>query len=181
MSSTIDDPSGRRPVLAALGVLGLGALMSAPTLVAALGHVGRGLDGGLEVPIGRADAFPEDSVRRVVVTANQVDTWMLRRGEPIGSVWVARGKGSDAAAYQVLSTVCPHLGCSTVETAHAAEKGYYCPCHDAKYGPDGKRQELDKNPAPRDMDILEHSIVDGVLRIKFARFKPGLAEKVAEA
>ena len=44
----------------------------------------------------------------------------------------------------VMSLVCTHLGCIVKQT----EKGFDCPCHGSKFGPNG---ELAQGPAPRSL------------------------------
>jgi Rieske Fe-S protein len=70
------------------------------------------------------------------------------------------------------STICPHLGCGIdwVESKNS----FGCPCHESFFSLDGK---VSSGPAPRPMDSLETRVVDGVIEVKFEKFKIGTAEK----
>ncbi|MGC9159312.1 MAG: ubiquinol-cytochrome c reductase iron-sulfur subunit [Terracidiphilus sp.] len=66
----------------------------------------------------------------------------------------------------VLSSICPHLGCS-VEWQNDKDR-FYCPCHGSVYNRDGKHVA---GPAPRGMDPLPTDVQDGNLMVHFEYFR----------
>jgi menaquinol-cytochrome c reductase iron-sulfur subunit len=71
-----------------------------------------------------------------------------------------------------LSTTCPHLGCA-VDFDAAAGK-FKCPCHRSAFTLDGTVEE---GPSPRPMDALELQETDGLVAIRFQRFRTGVSDK----
>jgi Rieske Fe-S protein len=119
------------------------------------------------LPIGRLDAFPLGEVKRAEIEAERRDAWTLSPPIPIGAVFVRRTAGG----IDVFSTTCPHLSCDVEWRRDRFE----CPCHDSSYGPDGARRG---GPAQRGLDTLEHRVQNGILEVKYQRFRPDTAEKV---
>ena len=68
--------------------------------------------------------------------------------------------------YEVLSAVCPHLGCS-VQWSDAKQK-FVCPCHVSCVWPDGSRLG---GPTPRAMDSLQTQIQNGRLMVRYQYFR----------
>lgn len=167
-----DEQSGRRALLAKLGLVGLGACIAGPTLAALVTSPASG--GSVNAALGAVDRFAPNSATRVTVVADRADAWMVRRNVPVGSVWVVRDAQGE---FTVLSTVCPHLGCGTVASA----EGFVCPCHNSNFSRDGARDPKNPGPAPRGLDKLEHRVVDGALWCTWTRFKPGIPERVEVA
>ena len=63
----------------------------------------------------------------------------------------------------VMSMVCTHLGCIVKQT----EKGFDCPCHGSKFGPNG---ELAQGPAPRSLPWWEVAQApDGTILVDLAK------------
>ena len=86
------------------------------------------------------------------------DVWVVKRGD--GSV-------------TVFSPVCPHLGCGY---RWDGEKGkFVCPCHLSMYDINGK---VLGGPAPRDLDTLPTKVEDGVLYVKYEKFRLGVPDKI---
>jgi menaquinol-cytochrome c reductase iron-sulfur subunit len=72
----------------------------------------------------------------------------------------------------VLSSICPHLGCSVT---WQADKGVFlCPCHGGLFAPDGKRLG---GPPPRGMDVLESKVEEGVLKVQYQYFRQLVRDK----
>jgi len=142
------------------GFLGftLGRYAILPALVEASGPEWLEVGPVAEIPEGK----PEN--RSVIVSRNagwgsygsQQSVWVIRKGERL----------------TVFSTVCPHLGCTITDKAD----GFGCLCHSSFWGPEGEKLG---GPAPRAMDVLEHEVKDGTLRVKYQNFKQGVAEKQA--
>ena len=95
------------------------------------------------------------------ITVEQVDGWRKIVSEK--PVYVTN---KSAGQLQVLSAVCPHLGCSVQwrDEKHQFE----CPCHGASFGPDGSRLG---GPSPRSMDALQTQIQDGRLMVRYQYFR----------
>lgn len=95
------------------------------------------------------------------VTVEQIDGWRKEVSEKV--VYVTK---SSTSQLQVLSAVCPHLGCSV--QWREAKREFECPCHAAAFGPDGSKLG---GPAPRGMDTLETQIQNGRLMVRYQYFR----------
>lgn len=128
----------------------------------------------------------------MAISGSRQDAWTLYPEELIGRVWLVRktDEKTPAAESQVeaFTTVCPHLGCEVQE--NAGGKGFYCPCHKAKFDTSGARvssKQLGKhNPAPRGLDSLECRVVQDEqsgewwVEVKYEKFEYGLTKKIAK-
>jgi menaquinol-cytochrome c reductase iron-sulfur subunit len=85
------------------------------------------------------------------------------------SVFVSRASNG---MLQVLSPICPHLGCSVAW--HENQNKFICPCHGGQFGPDGKRLS---GPPPRGLDTLDVQIKDGKLQVQFQYFRPNVPDR----
>jgi len=99
--------------------------------------------------------------KKMVITVNQVDGW--RKVIQDKSVYVI--KESDGKL-KVLSSICPHLGCSV--RFNEAEKNFACPCHKGVFEGSGK---LVSGPPPRSLDELDSRIADGKLQVRYQSFR----------
>lgn len=164
--------------LGAVGALGLAALVGpsgvalsplfkAPSETAPSGWLR--VDGVTRFPIGGAP-------QRIVLRRDVRDGWLLRRGEILGAVLVERPA---ADRFQVLSSVCPHLGCTVV---WGADRGQWiCPCHKSAFARDGAIVPAESgppNPSPRGLDPLEWRVAGESLEVKWVRFQTGISERV---
>jgi menaquinol-cytochrome c reductase iron-sulfur subunit len=86
------------------------------------------------------------------------------------NVWVV--KNIDGAI-AVFSPICPHLGCGY--RWDQQKRQFVCPCHLSVYDIHGK---VLGGPAPRDLDTLPAKVEDGVLYVKYEKFRLGIATKV---
>lgn len=112
------------------------------------------------------EEIPEGvAVKRRVVTSQDAG-WGRFDAERL--VWVLK-KGESVT---VFSAVCPHLGCTIKEAAN----GFMCPCHGSEWSAAGEKLG---GPAPRAMDTINHRLEDGLLKIRYQRFKQGTAKKEA--
>lgn len=73
---------------------------------------------------------------------------------------------------RVLSSVCPHLGCS-VRWIEKQDK-FVCPCHGGTFTATGIRVS---GPPRRAMDALESKVENGVLKVRFQFFRQLVAKK----
>jgi len=95
------------------------------------------------------------------VTVEQVDGWRKSVSEKI--VYVSK---DTAGRLQVLSAVCPHLGCSV--QWQDGKKAFVCPCHSATFDTNGA---CTGGPAPRGLDTLAAKVQDGRLMVRYQYFR----------
>ena len=101
------------------------------------------------------------------VALTQRDGW--REITSLQPVYVTR---SSAGHLQVLSPICPHLGCSVAW--HESQNKFVCPCHGGQFGPDGTRLA---GPPPRGLDKLDVQVKDGKLEVQFQYFQPNVPDR----
>jgi Rieske Fe-S protein len=95
------------------------------------------------------------------ITVDQIDGWRKMVSDKV--VYISKAKSGQL---EVLSPVCPHLGCSV--QWRSAKGGFECPCHGAIFAPDGSRVG---GPAPRGMDTLETRVENGRLMVRYQYFR----------
>jgi menaquinol-cytochrome c reductase iron-sulfur subunit len=95
------------------------------------------------------------------ITVEQVDGWRKTISEKV--VYVTK---ASTGQLQVLSAVCPHLGCSVPWSA--SKEKFVCPCHAAVFDASGAKLS---GPAPRGMDSLESEIQNGRLVVRYQYFR----------
>ena len=170
--------AGCAAVVAGVGARFLAAPMS--SAAATSGPVRRRIATLDSLPIGEPQLRDVRGVRQ--------DAWTRYPEQVIGRVWVTRTGPAEApperAQITVFNASCPHSGCPVQK---AAETGYLCPCHGAKFQPDGARVtdvEGYTNPSPRGMDPLDHRLVKDEatgrwwVEVEYQEFEVGLAERV---
>jgi nitrite reductase/ring-hydroxylating ferredoxin subunit len=108
-----------------------------------------------------------------VVAARQ-DAWTFST-EPVGRVFLVRTGKDRVRAFQVL---CPHEGCPI--KFHQDTGRFTCPCHThPQFDLDGKRLDA-HSTSPRNLDELEASVgPGGEVLVRYEKFRPGIAEKIA--
>ena len=72
------------------------------------------------------------------------------------------------ATIEAVSAICTHTGCLVQRAAN----GFGCPCHKSDFDEEGKPTS---GPAPRPLDRLETKIDGERLKLRFVKFRPGLA------
>jgi menaquinol-cytochrome c reductase iron-sulfur subunit len=161
----------RRSFLGALLALGsfcIGGLLSVPLLRFALFPLLRRTTELKASPVGSLSDFSslsEPVVRTIQI--EQLDGW--RKAVSEKTVYVT--KGSDGQLC-VLSSICPHLGCTVPWVS--GKKEFVCPCHGAVYSSDGSRIS---GPSLRGMDALETIVQDGQLMVRFQYFRQLVTDK----
>lgn len=85
------------------------------------------------------------------------------------SVFVNR---STDGHFQVLSPICPHLGCSVAW--HTDKDRFVCPCHGGQFSSDGSRIS---GPPPRGLDRLDAQVKDGKLEVQFQYFRSNVPDR----
>ncbi|MBM3999750.1 MAG: Rieske 2Fe-2S domain-containing protein [Planctomycetes bacterium] len=190
------DREPRRDFLWSLGAGLVGACASLPGWAAGLvvfldpllrkpGRPGRyrraGAVGEGYVRVAAWNAVPEDgSPSRFAVIADRRDAWNYTPDRPIGAVFLRRVSDDDVIAFH---TTCPHAGCSISAVRTDGGDAFHCPCHNSAFDVDGRRVARPgmTNPAPRDMDVLNHKIVDGEIWIEYVDFQAGRPAKDAKS
>jgi len=171
-SSTAGPPSNERRsflgTLVALGSVCMGALLSVPLIRFALFPLLRRTTELEPSPVGPLSDFSSlsDPVIRII-HVEQIDGWRKAISEK--TVYVTKDSRGQLC---VLSSICPHLGCTVPWVA--ARKEFVCPCHGGVFAPDGTRIS---GPPLRAMDSLETNIQDGQLLVRFQYFRQLVADK----
>jgi menaquinol-cytochrome c reductase iron-sulfur subunit len=118
--------------------------------------------------LGSASQF--DSLAAPVsrlVTVRQTDGWLA--SELQKPVYVTKNGQS---RLEVLTAVCPHLGCTVQWNVDRHE--FICPCHGSVFAPDGTRLA---GPSPRAMDSLPLKVQNGHLLVRYEEFRQLLPVK----
>ena len=153
--------------VAAMAAAAVAALLSFPALAYLLSPLRRGARKDEWVDLGPADSMPDGVPALVAYELPIADGWS-KRALP-ASAWVTR-RGSD---FQILTSVCPHLGCAV--RFDRARGEFACPCHASAFAPDGRRLS---GPSPRDLDPLEFRVERGRLLARHAEYRAGAADRV---
>ena len=171
LSAGDDLPQGRRSFLAVLLAVGsalVGSLLAVPLLRYALFPLLRRTTELKGSPLGDITEFSsmtEPVLRTIQI--EQVDGW--RKAVSEKAVYVTRDASGQL---RVLTSVCPHLGCTV--PWNKDKKQFVCPCHGGTFAPDGTRVS---GPSLRGMDTLQTSVQDGKLLVKFQYFRQLVADK----
>ena len=148
--------------LMAIGSVGMGALLSVPVLRYVLYPLYAKASGTDWSDVGAVGEFAANSAPvRKTITFTQRDGW--REVVSAQSVYVnKRGDGQ----FEILSAICPHLGCSV--SWQQGQDEFVCPCHGGRFGPNGNHLA---GPPPRGMDPLPSRVKDGTLQVHFEYFR----------
>src|SRR4029079_8022583 len=119
------------------------------------------------VTVAPVAEFPvnEIQIRRVTVTAH--GSWLDQHVER--GIFVRRNADGSV---MVLSSTCPHKDYSI--NWRASLGAFVCPGHKSAFAPTG---EVLSGPSPRPMDSLEHKVENGLLMVRYQKFKRGLPTK----
>jgi Rieske Fe-S protein len=118
--------------------------------------------------VGDANEF--DNISAPVaktISLTQRDGW--REVVSLQPVFVSK---SNEGHLQVLSPICPHLGCSVAW--HEKQNKFICPCHGGQFSADGSRIS---GPPPRGLDKLEAQVKDGKLEVQFEYFRSNVPDR----
>ncbi|MBI4663726.1 MAG: Rieske 2Fe-2S domain-containing protein [Verrucomicrobia bacterium] len=169
---------GRRDFLKKAGSVFVGGLAATVPMAAGftvfVDPLRRQGQNGDFVRVASIESLPADGVpRRFSIVADRSDAWNKSMQVPVGAVYLRRSADQKIEA---LNVVCPHLGCFVDYLA--GEKGFSCPCHNSKFGLDGRLADP-KSPSPRPLDTLEVELRNGTeIWVKFRNFLAGHAEKI---
>jgi menaquinol-cytochrome c reductase iron-sulfur subunit len=155
-------------VLLGLGSVFVGALLAVPLIRFALFPLLRRTTQLKSSPVGELSEFSSltEPVMRTV-QIEQVDGW--RKAVSEKAVYVTKDNQGQLC---VLTSICPHLGCTV--PWNKEKKEFVCPCHGATYAADGTRVS---GPSLRGMDTLETSVQDGQLLVRFQYFRQLVSDK----
>jgi menaquinol-cytochrome c reductase iron-sulfur subunit len=154
--------------LLGLGSFFVGALLSVPLIRFALFPLIRRTTELKNSPVGELSEFSpltEPVMRTIQI--EQVDGW--RKAVSEKAVYVTK---DSQGQIRVLSSICPHLGCTIPWNKEKSQ--FACPCHGATFGPDGTRVS---GPSLRGMDTLETSVQKGQLQVRFQYFRQLVSDK----
>jgi menaquinol-cytochrome c reductase iron-sulfur subunit len=112
---------------------------------------------GRWIDIGPLDDFAVREPVRKLVNIEHLDGWQKTVSQE--AIYVTRDSGGSIL---VLSSVCPHLGCSI--GWHPGSATFVCPCHGGCFSPNGSRIS---GPPPRNMSALPAKTADGRLTIRY--------------
>jgi menaquinol-cytochrome c reductase iron-sulfur subunit len=167
-SGALDNRRSFLGALLGIGSVFVGALLSVPLIRFALFPLLR-LTTELKFSslgkLGEFSSLAEPVMRTIQI--EQVDGW--RKAVSEKAVYVTKDKQGKLL---VLTSVCPHLGCTV--PWNKAKNQFVCPCHGAIFAPDGTRIS---GPSLRGMDALETSVQDGQLQVRFQYFRQLVSDK----
>jgi menaquinol-cytochrome c reductase iron-sulfur subunit len=171
--SAATEPSGpnRRSFLGALlgvGSVFVGALLSVPLIRFALFPLIRRTTDLKSSPVGSVVEFSsltEPAMRTIQI--EQIDGWRKTVSEK--AVYITKNQ---AGQLSVLTSICPHLGCTV--PWNKEKKQFICPCHGGAFSADGSRVS---GPSQRGMDALETTVQDGQLLVRFQYFRQLVSDK----
>jgi menaquinol-cytochrome c reductase iron-sulfur subunit len=155
-------------VLLAVGSSLVGALLAVPLLRFALFPLLRRTTEVQFSQLGSVSDFEslsEPEMRTIEI--EQIDGW--RKAVSQKAVYVTK---DGAGKLLVLTSVCPHLGCTVPWKKERNQ--FVCPCHGGTFRTDGTRVS---GPSLRGMDALETSVQDGQLSVRFQYFRQLIAGK----
>jgi menaquinol-cytochrome c reductase iron-sulfur subunit len=110
-------------------------------------------------------ALTEPVMRTIQI--EQLDGWRKTTSEK--AVYVTTNKDGQL---RVLTSVCPHLGCTV--PWNKDKNQFICPCHGATFTKEGARVS---GPSLRGIDTLETSVQDGQLLVRFQYFRQLVSDK----
>lgn len=115
--------------------------------------------------IGEFENIEVPVVKMILLT--QRDGWReIVSRQPVFVSRLSEGK------LQVLSPVCPHLGCTVAW--REKQNRFVCPCHGGQFGADGNRIS---GPPPRGLDTLDNQVKDGKLQVQFQYFRSNVPDR----
>jgi len=155
-------------VLVGIGSALVGALLAVPLIRFALFPLIRRTTDVKNYPLGPLSDF--SSITEPVMRTIQielVDGWRKAISEK--AVYITKDQRGQL---RVLTSVCPHLGCTVPWNKDRQQ--FVCPCHGGTFMPDGTRVS---GPSLRGMDSLETSVEGGQLTVRFQYFRQLVSDK----
>lgn len=164
----------RRRVLAVVAcgagtaTLGVATVPSIGAVVGAAssGGPGRAASGDGWTRLGRFDELPDGVPVQRPIIGSEGDAWTVAPSRRLGAVFLLR----EGTRLRCWSAICPHVGC----LVEWADPGFVCRCHDSAFSRDGAAVS---GVSPRGLDPLESRVEDGVVMVRFARYRLGVAQR----
>lgn len=158
--------------VAAVPALGLVAAPAAPKAQRAAGHAVTAASplGADWTVVARFEDITQGRPLQVPVMGSEEDAWTVTPNRRVGAVWLLRD-GEEPSSLRGFSAVCPHLGC-LIE--HVTD-GFSCPCHTTAFNIRGERLS---GAAPRGMDPIEVRVVEGMVNVRYKKFRLGVPERL---
>lgn len=151
-----------------VGSAGMGAILAVPVLRYVLYPLYAKSGKNVWSPIGEMNSFSNLSKPILApLQLKQVDGW--REVDSSQTVYVTK---SAQGKLEVLSSICPHMGCTV--GWRESQHDFYCPCHGSIFKSDGKHVS---GPSPRGLDPLPNKIEDGKLMVKFEYFRENVPNR----
>jgi menaquinol-cytochrome c reductase iron-sulfur subunit len=154
--------------LLGVGSVFIGGLLSVPLIRFALFPLIRRTTELKSAPVGAVSEFAsltEPAMRTIQI--EQVDGWRKTISDKV--VYITKGQQNQLL---VLTSVCPHLGCTV--SWNKGKNQFFCPCHGAAFTKDGSRIS---GPSLRGMDALETSVQNDQLLVRFQYFRQLVSDK----
>ncbi len=151
-----------------IGSAGMGAILAVPVLRYVLYPLYAKSSNTVWSLIGKMEHFSDLSKPVMApLDLKQIDGW--REVDSSQTVYVTKSAEGDM---KVLSSICPHMGCTIAW--REGHDDFYCPCHGSVFERDGKHVS---GPSPRGMDPLPNKAEDGNLLVKFEYFRENVPNR----
>ncbi len=149
-------------VLLGIGSAGMGAILSVPVLRYVLYPLYSKAGGSRWSGVGDISEFASSKKPLLKnITITQRDGW--REVTSAQAVFVSHAADGKL---EVLSSICPHMGCTVAWQAD--QDKFVCPCHGGEFKADGQHIS---GPPPRGLDRLPTQQKDGKLQVQFEYFR----------
>jgi menaquinol-cytochrome c reductase iron-sulfur subunit len=168
LQSSVEDRRSFLGALLALGSVFMGALLSVPLIRFAIFPLIRRTTDLKNSAVGSLSEFTsliEPAIRTIQI--EQIDGWRKTVSEKV--VYISKDRRDQLC---VLTSICPHLGCTV--PWNKEKKQFICPCHGGTFSADGSRVS---GPSQRGMDALETSVQGDQLLVRFQYFRQLVSDK----
>lgn len=154
--------------LMCVGSAGMGAILAVPVLRYVLYPLYAKASGTEWSDVGDMSEFANSNApMRKTITFTQRDGW--REVVSAQSIYVSRNAQGEL---EVLSAICPHLGCSV--SWQNSQNEFVCPCHGGRFTPAGLHVF---GPPPRAMDKLPTRVKGNKLQVHFQYFRSNVSNQ----
>ena len=119
------------------------------------------------VTVGALSDFPAGPIQSRNVRVEARGNWFTRRVDR--QIWIRRNTDEKLT---VLSSVCPHKDYTINWRADLGT--FVCPGHKSSFDPAGK---VLSGPSPWPMDTLEYKVENGMLMVRYQKFKRSIPTK----
>jgi menaquinol-cytochrome c reductase iron-sulfur subunit len=141
---------------AAVGTI-IGAAIGLPAIAYLIDPALKTVSTEAWIPLGTLESYAIGKPTLSTFTRSKVNGW--EKSVNSYGAFVLRKSQTEVV---VFSNVCTHLSCHV--NWQADKQQYVCPCHDGRFGIDGK---VLAGPPPRPLDVYETKVENGTLSIHF--------------